>query len=80
MRATLAGQGFGVLTEIDVSATFEAELAVTGPPFKILGTCNPATAHRALELDPAVALMLASDVVLRGVRARTFVSIADPAS
>ena len=77
-RAALAAQGFGVLTEIDVAATFEAKLGVTGPPLKILGACNPALAHRALELDPTVALVLPCNVVLRGEGPRTSVSIADP--
>ncbi|MDR3648549.1 MAG: DUF302 domain-containing protein, partial [Acidimicrobiales bacterium] len=76
--AALAVQGFGVLTEIDVAATFEAKLGVKGPPLKILGACNPTLAHRALELDPRVALMLPCNVVLRGEGPRTSVSIADP--
>jgi uncharacterized protein (DUF302 family) len=78
VRAALAAQGFGVLTEIDVAATFEAKLGVTGPPLKILGACNPALAHLALELDPTVALVLPCNVVLRGEGPQTSVSIADP--
>ena len=78
VRQALATRGFGVLTEIDVTATFEAKLGVTGPPLKILGACNPELAHRALELDPTVALVLPCNVVLRGQGARTSVSIADP--
>jgi len=78
MREALAAQGFGVLTEIDVAATFKAKLGVRGPPLKILGACNPALAHRALELDPTVALVLPCNVVLRGEGSRTSISIADP--
>jgi uncharacterized protein (DUF302 family) len=78
MREALAAQGFGVLTEIDVAATFKAKLGVSGPPLKILGACNPALAHRALELDPTVALVLPCNVVLRGEGSRTSISIADP--
>ena len=78
VREALATQGFGVLTEIDVAATFEAKLGVSGLPLKILGACNPALAHRALELDPTVALVLPCNVVLRWGGSRTSISIADP--
>jgi uncharacterized protein (DUF302 family) len=78
VREALASQGFGILTEIDVAATFKAKLGVERPPLKILGACNPHFAHRALELDPSVALMLPCNVVLVGDGERTHVSIADP--
>ena len=78
VRAALASQGFGILTEIDVAATFKAKLGVERPPLKILGACNPHFAYRALELDPSVALMLPCNVVLVGDGERTHVSIADP--
>ena len=78
VREALASQGFGILTEIDVAATFKAKLGVERTPLKILGACNPHFAHRALELDPSVALMLPCNVVLVGDGERTHVSIADP--
>ncbi len=78
VREALASQGFGILTEIDVAATFKAKLGVERPPLKILGACNPHFAYRALELDPSVALMLPCNVVLAGDGERTHVSIADP--
>jgi uncharacterized protein (DUF302 family) len=78
VREALAGQGFGVLTEIDVAATFRAKLGIDGPALKILGACNPTLAHRALEIDPSAALVLPCNVVLRGDGSRTEVSIADP--
>jgi uncharacterized protein (DUF302 family) len=78
VREALAGQGFGVLTEIDVAATFKAKLGIDGPALKILGACNPTLAHQALGVDPSVALLLPCNVVLRADGARTEVSIADP--
>ena len=79
VRQALPEVGFGVLTEIDVAATLKAKLDVSRPPLKILGACNPSFAHRALELDPTVALLLPCNVVLATLPdGRTRVTIADP--
>ena len=78
IREALAHQGFGVLTEIDVAATLRAKLGVERAPLKILGACNPNLAHRALEIDPAVALLLPCNVVLEADGSGTRVRIVDP--
>ncbi len=78
VRATLAAQGFGVLTEIDVAATLKAKLGVDRAPLKILGACNPTFAHRALELDESVSLMLPCNVVLAETEGGTKITAADP--
>ncbi|MGD9793278.1 MAG: DUF302 domain-containing protein [Acidimicrobiia bacterium] len=78
VRTALAEQGFGVLTEIDVAATLKAKLGVDRAPMKILGACNPNLAHRALELDPTVSLLLPCNVVLSATDAGTLVSAVDP--
>jgi uncharacterized protein (DUF302 family) len=79
VRRALSSEGFGVLTEIDVAATLRAKLGVERRALKILGACNPSLAHRALVLDPAVALVLPCNVVLEDLgESRTRVAIADP--
>ena len=78
VRAALQDQGFGVLTEIDVAATLRAKLGVERPPLKILGACNPHFAHRALDIDPAVSLLLPCNVVIEAAEDGTHVAIADP--
>jgi uncharacterized protein (DUF302 family) len=78
VRESLASQGFGVLTEIDLAATLKAKLGVERPPLKILGACNPAFAQRALELDESVSLLLPCNVVLSENAGLVKISAADP--
>jgi uncharacterized protein (DUF302 family) len=79
VRAALAEQGFGVLTEIDVAATLKAKIDVDRPPLKILGACNPHLANEALGIDPTVALVLPCNVVLEPAdEGSTRVSAVDP--
>lgn len=78
VRAALAAQGFGVLTEIDVAATLKAKIDVDRPALKILGACNPGFAHRALQVDERVSLLLPCNVVLAAVDGGTRVSAMDP--
>ena len=78
IREALAAQGFGVLTEIDLAATLKAKLGVERAPLKILGACNPTFAHRALELDESVSLLLPCNVVLADTGHGTKISTVDP--
>ena len=74
----LKGEGFGVLTEIDVQATMRAKLGIDRDPYVILGACNPALANRALEGDPSVGALLPCNVVLRADGTDTIVEALDP--
>jgi uncharacterized protein (DUF302 family) len=61
----LGQQGFGILTDIDVSGTLKKKLEVDFPPYRILGACNPKMAHRALQVENKIGTMLPCNVIVR---------------
>ncbi len=63
-RGALAEQGFGILTEIDVQATLRDKRDIEMEPYLILGACNPDLAHRALEVDRSIGVLLPCNVVV----------------
>ncbi|HZC99648.1 MAG TPA: DUF302 domain-containing protein [Actinomycetes bacterium] len=78
VRAALKDQGFGVLTEIDVRATLHDKLGEEMEDYLILGACNPQLAHRALQVDRRIGLLLPCNVVVRADSDQTVVEALEP--
>jgi uncharacterized protein (DUF302 family) len=79
VRAALGDQGFGILTEIDLAATLKMKLDVDVASQVILGACNPPLAHRALQAEESIGLLLPCNVVVRAAgEDHTVVEALDP--
>jgi uncharacterized protein (DUF302 family) len=76
-RQELSREGFGVLCEIDVQATLANKLGVEREPYLILGACNPPLAHRALEAESELGVLLPCNVIIYQEQGKTHIAAVD---
>jgi uncharacterized protein (DUF302 family) len=78
VKDSLKSEGFGVLTEIDVQKTLKEKLNQDFRKYIILGACNPPLAHRVLQAEPEVGVLLPCNVLVYEEEGKTVVSAMDP--
>jgi len=74
----LKKEGFGILTTIDVKETLKNKINVDFKNYTILGACNPPIAHKALQTEEELGLLLPCNVVVYEKGNKIVVSIFDP--
>jgi uncharacterized protein (DUF302 family) len=78
IREELQKEGFGVLSEINVQATLKNKLNADFIPYVILGACNPPLAHKALQVETEIGLLLPCNVIVYKKEENVFVSAIKP--
>jgi len=80
VREALAGEGFGILTEVDIQATLRQKIGVEMERYKILGACNPRYAHEALQIWRGFGLLMPCSVVVEELGDHRVIRAFDPRS
>jgi len=65
VTSELKKEGFGIVTEIDITATFKNKLNVDFKNYRILGACSPSYAHHAIENEDKIGVFLPCNVVVQ---------------
>jgi len=78
IKQALGEEGFGVLTEIDVKETLREKLQADFRPYVIIGACNPSLAHRALQTELEIGLLLPCNVIVYEDGDESVVTAIDP--
>jgi uncharacterized protein (DUF302 family) len=79
ITATLKDQGFGIITDIDMSATLKKKINKDIPSYRILGACNPGEAYEAVSIEPQIGVMLPCSVAVRQLEGnKVEISVIDP--
>jgi uncharacterized protein (DUF302 family) len=81
VKTELKKEGFGILTEVDVKKTMKNKLDIDYRPYHILGACNPPLAHKALQAEEQIGLMLPCKfIVYMNSNDQTVIAAVDPAT
>ncbi len=78
IKQALKEEEFGVLTEIDVRETLQEKLGADFRRYDIIGACNPALAHRALQVELEIGLLLPCNVIVYEDGDETVITAIDP--
>lgn len=77
-RAALKEEGFGILAEMDIRKAMQEKLGVEIPPYVILGACNPPLAHKALQAEREIGILLPCNVIVYEKEGAAVVSAMNP--
>ena len=79
LRAALAAEQMGIVSEVDVQATLKAKLGLDSPPARLVGVCSPRIAHQLMSIDPDLAALLPCGCgVSETAPGRTRIALQDP--